>query len=181
MKDYFYWVLGQKAWSHLTNPADLWDTSYLPHWGLRRPIPFKNTDLPRNRPALWIAWFTAFRLFNSSVWLLQRILYWFIKSLFRSYSSLYRVFMFFLGNNQSSYFHLWGQESHSWFVNMCSNTWLCWLPQSPACLPGTRQQTCLDMLVILIILLKRPEQSIFAVTLSTKTKWKHHFPQWKYH
>lgn len=97
-------VSGPKAWSHITNPGGLRDTSYLHQWGPRLPVPSKHTYLPRNRPALWIAWFTAFRLFSSSVWLLQRILYWFIKSLLRSYSSTYRVFMFFLGEQSVQLF-----------------------------------------------------------------------------
>lgn len=92
---------GQAAWSHLSKPGGLRDAPYLPQWDPGLPVPSQYAYLPRNLPALWIAWFTAFRLFNSSVWLLQRILYWFIKSLLRSYSSMYRFFMFFLGEQSA--------------------------------------------------------------------------------
>ncbi len=41
-------------------------------------------------------WFTSFKLFSSSLWLLQRILYPLIKSLFKSYSSMYPFLIAFL-------------------------------------------------------------------------------------
>lgn len=78
-------------------------TVYILFWTNIQPY------LPLSLPARWIPWLTSFKQDSNSLWLLHLILYPLMRSLFKSYSSIYPFLMFFLLNKNQR----WGVSAHA--------------------------------------------------------------------